>query len=133
MALPDSLTLVDNSTGTPANIVLVKIATSDSVNNTSRRRQSPYDPAFFYTFSTKFDQNPKSRVITAKFSTQLTKVSGGISEFATVTTTITAPGVPAVLSQANLYGLFDAHQSFGKFGAAADASDLVIRLIGGEI
>lgn len=132
--LSDTITLVDNSTGTPANVSLIRVAQASSPNNTSLRRQTPYDPANAMSLTLSFNVNAATGILVASYSTRLDVSSGSLQEYGALTTRFTVPSKPGVLTKAQILRLMSAHGSFiDTAGALTDADNAVRALYAGEI
>lgn len=128
--LDSSITLTDNSTGTPANIVCVEVANPVTLNN-QKTRMTIGSSTDYWKLITSYTTS-KGGVVSAKFTTQRYISSGGALQFAQVSTVFSRPGTLVTLSDANLLSLMSAHGRFIDYNALSTA-DNIVRLMNGEI
>lgn len=129
--LADTITLVDNSTGTPANLNLVQIASPSLPNNQKLRRLS-VTATDEWLLTMTFAQNAKSGIVAATYATQRKVASAGISEYVAFTTKVTYPGEPAVLTKAQLLSVMSAHGSFIDTASSLVDADNCVRFFWGR-
>lgn len=129
--LSSTVTLSDNSTGTPTSITLVEIA-SPTLPNSQKLRRTIGNTADYWQLLTSYTVS-KGGVISAKYTTQRFKTSGGASQFAQVSTVYSRPGNLITLADADLLSLMSAHGRFIDTQSSLTVADDIVRLMNGEI
>lgn len=129
--LSSSLPLTDNSTGTPITITLVEVA-SPTLPNSQKLRRTIGNTLDYWQLLTSYTVS-KGGVISAKYTTQRHKSSGGASQFAQVSTVYSRPGTLVTLADADLLSLMSAHGRFIDTQGSLTVSDDIVRLMNGEI
>lgn len=129
--LADTIILVDNSTGTPANLSLVQIASPSLPNNQKLRRLS-VTATDEWLLTMNFAQNAKTGIVAATYTTQRKVASNGISEFVAFTTKCTYPSDAAVLTKAHILSTMSAHGSLIDTASSLVDSDNCVRFFWGR-
>lgn len=128
--LDSSITLTDNSSGTPTNIVLVEVASAYDANN-QKVRTTIGSSSDLYKFITSYSVS-KGGVISASYTTQRFVSSGGSTQFCQAKTVFSRPSALVTLSDAHLLSVISAHGRFIDSGSLTTA-DNIVRLMNGEI